>query len=292
MRDFEYTAPTTLAEAVSAFADAKADARALVGGSDLIDQIRVGRRTPKLVIDLKRVPELNVLEYNASSGLRVGTATSLSRIHHDPDVAAHYPGIATAAGLVGSVQIQNRASMGGNIGNGAPSGDTIPTLIALNATVVIISSQGEREESLEGIFAGPGQLNLQPGEFLKEVRVPPHKAGSTTSYIRFIPRAEMDIAVAGVGVSLSVADGGRVEDIGIALASVAPTPVRATGAEEALRGNQLSQDLIREAGERAAASASPITDVRGSAEYRIELVKVLTRRAVTECAESLGVSIN
>jgi carbon-monoxide dehydrogenase medium subunit len=291
MRDFEYTAPTSIDEAVQAFAGANGNARALVGGTDLIDQIRVGRRTPELVIDMKRIPELNVLEYSASTGLRIGAAVSCARVHNHPDVAANYPGIEIPTGFVGSVQIQNRGSIGGNIGNGAPSGDTISPLIALNATVTITGPRGQREEPLEGIFAGPGQLTLQPDEFLVEVKVPPPAPRSSSHYVRFIPRAEMDIAVAGVGVSMTVADGGRVEEVGIVLTSVAPTPVRATAAEGVVRGQQLTRDIVRQAGESAVEAASPISDVRGSAEYRIELVKVLTRRALASCAGQLGVEV-
>ena len=197
MRDFEYTAPTTIDEAVQAFAGANGNAKALVGGTDLIDQIRIGRRTPELVIDMKRIPELNVLEYSADSGLRIGAAVSCTRVHTHPDVAANYPGIAIPSAFIGSVQIQNRASIGGNIGNAAPSGDTIPPLVALDATVTIAGPRGQREEPLEGIFAGPGQLTLQPDEFLVDVKVPPPPPRSSSYYLRFIPRAEMDIAVAG-----------------------------------------------------------------------------------------------
>jgi carbon-monoxide dehydrogenase medium subunit len=291
LRDFDYTAPTTLAEALSALASANGSARMLVGGTDIIDQIRTGRRTPELLVDVKRIPELNVLAYSQSEGLRIGAAVSCTRVHSHPDVISHYPGIASSAGLVGSIQIQNRASIGGNIGNGAPSGDTIPTLIALNATVTVAGPNGQREEPLEGIFAGPGQLTLQPNELLVEIRVPPPKPRSSSHYLRFIPRQEMDIAVAGVGVALTLADGGQVEEVGIVLASVAPTPIRATNAEGVLQGQRLTLDLVREAGERAVESASPISDVRGSADYRRELVKVLTRRAVMACADQLGVQI-
>ena len=291
MRDFEYTAPTTIDEAVQAFAGANGNARALVGGTDLIDQIRVGRRTPELVIDMKRIPELNVLEYSADSGLRIGAAVSCTRVHTHPGVAANYPGIAIPSAFIGSVQIQNRASIGGNIGNAAPSGDTIPPLVALDATVTIAGPRGQREEPLEGIFAGPGQLTLQPNEFLVDVKVPPPPPRSSSYYLRFIPRAEMDIAVAGIGVAMTAADGGRIADVGIVLASVAPVPVRAAAAEGVVRGQQLSTELVRQAGESAVEAASPISDVRGSAEYRIELVKVLTRRALTSCAGQLGIEI-
>lgn len=292
MRDFEYAAPTTLAEAVKVFAEAKGKARALAGGTDLIDQIRVGRRTPEIVVDLKRIPELNVLTYDQKSGLCVGAAVPLTRVASDANVKRLYPGVAASAGMVGSVQVQNRAALGGNIGNAAPSADTVPCLIALNARVTIAGPRGNRQEPLEKIFAGPGQLTLQQDEFLVDVCVPPPAPRSTSHYVRFTPRAEMDIAVAGVGVNLVLADGAQVQEVGIVLSAVAPRPVRATAAEGTLRGQRLTADLVRRAGEQAVQAASPITDVRGSAEYRRELVKVLTRRALTSAAETLGTRLN
>jgi carbon-monoxide dehydrogenase medium subunit len=291
MRDFEYVAPTSLAEAVQAFAGANGRARAFAGGTDIIDQVRRGVRTPDLLVDLKGVPELTILEYDEATGLRIGAATACVRIKNDPDVQEHYSGIASSAALVGSIQIQNRATMGGNIGNAAPSADTVPVPLAMDATVLVTGPRGQREERLADVFAGPGRLTLQPDEFIVEIRVPPPVERSTTTYLRFIPRAEMDIAVAGVGVNLQLEDGNRVKDVGIALAAVAPTPVRADKAEELLKGEKLTLALVREAGERALETTSPIDDTRGSAEYRRQLVKVLTRRALTAAAERLGVKV-
>lgn len=290
MRNFDYAAPTSLAEAVQAFAQGGENARALAGGTDIIDQIRIGRRTPDLLIDTKRVPEMMVLEDDGANGLRVGAAVPLARVRDHAGVKAMYPALATAAGLVGAIQIQNRATLGGNVGNAAPSGDTIPPLMVLGSTVIIAGPRGTREEPVAGIFAGPGRMTLEPDECLVEFRVPAPKANSSSYYVRFIPRAEMDIAVVGVGVSMSM-NGGQVEDISIGLASVAPTPVAATDSEDLLRGQTLTMDLAREAGDRAENAISPISDIRGSADYRRELTKVLTRRAITACAAQLNVSL-
>ncbi len=292
MRNFDYVAPTSLAEAVQAFGQAGGRARALAGGTDIIDQIRIGRRTPELLIDTKRVPEMMVLEDDGAGGLRIGAGVPLSRVRDHASVRAAYPALATAAGLVGAIQIQNRATLGGNVGNAAPSGDTIPPLMVLDATVVIAGPRGTREEPVANVFAGPGQLTIQPDECLVEFRVPAPRANTSSYYVRFIPRAEMDIAVVGVGVSMMLNGGGQVEDVSIALASVAPTPVAATAAQDVLRGQTLTRELAREAGERAEEATSPISDVRGSADYRRELTKVLTRRAVAACAGQLGVSLS
>ena len=291
MRNFDYTAPMSLAEAVQAFAQGGENARALAGGTDIIDQIRIGRRTPELLIDTKRVPEMMVLEDDGANGLRIGAAVPLARVRDHAGIKAMYPSLATGAGLVGAIQIQNRATLGGNVGNAAPSGDTIPPLMVLGATVIIAGPRGTREEPVAGVFAGPGRMTLAPDECLVEFRVPAPKANSSSFYVRFIPRAEMDIAVVGVGVSMSTSGGGQVEDINIALASVAPKPVEATDSQDLLRGQTLTLDLAREAGELAENAISPISDIRGSADYRRELTKVLTRRAVVACAAQLGINV-
>jgi CO/xanthine dehydrogenase FAD-binding subunit len=292
VRNFDYVAPTSLAEAVQAFGQGGEKARALAGGTDIIDQIRIGRRTPELLIDTKRVPEMMVFDDDGAGGVRIGAALPLSRVRDDDRVKATFPALATSAGLIGAIQIQNRATLGGNVGNAAPSGDTIPPLMVLGGTAVIAGPRGTREIPVSEVFAGPGQMTLQPDECLVEFRVPAPQANSSSFYVRFIPRAEMDIAVVGVGVYLKLNGGGQIEDVNIALASVAPTPVFATDAQDVLRGETLTTALAREAGEQAEHHASPISDVRGSADYRRELTKVLTRRAVTACAAQLGVNLN
>ncbi len=293
MPNFDYAAPTSLAEAadlMSGAANGKT-VRALAGGTDLIDQLKTNRRNADLVVDLKRVPELQRLETD-SEGLHIGAARCCSDIHHDPTVNSQYRGLADATGLVGSVQIQNRAAVGGNVCNAAPSADTTPNLLTHEAVAVIAGKSGTRSVDLADFFVGPGQTVLQPDEFLQELVLPAPPENSASAYLRFIPRNEMDIAVAGVSSFLHVDPASKtVKKARIALASVAPTPVRARGAEAVLEGKVISNELISEAGSAAVESATPITDVRGSAEYRKELVNVLTRRTLNICLERIGFSL-
>lgn len=294
MKPFSYVAPTSLDEAykVLAQADGPGSVRAIVGGSDLIDQMRQERRTPSVVLDIKRIPEMNRLEWVAGEGLHLGAAVCCTDTAAFPAVQENYGSLAESAQLIGSVQIQNRASVAGNICNSTPSADSVPGLITYGARVVLVSPRGRREVELGDFLTGPGQNVLAPDEILLETIVPPPLPNSSGHYLRFIPRNEMDIAVAGVASMLALEPGTtKCAQVRIVLASVAPTAVRATAAEQVLEGNEVTVDLIREAGEKAVEAASPISDVRGSAEYRIELVKVLTRRTLARCMESLGHSV-
>ncbi|MDA0232387.1 MAG: xanthine dehydrogenase family protein subunit M [Chloroflexi bacterium] len=290
MPTFDFAAPTTLAEAVTLMASA-GTVRALAGGTDLIDQLKTNRRNADLVVDLKRVPELQRLGSDAD-GLHIGAARCCSDLHHDPTVNRLYAGLADSTGLVGSVQIQNRAAVGGNVCNAAPSGDTTPNLLVHDAIAVIAGPSGARRVELTDFFVGPGQTVLQKGEFLQELILPAPPDDSASAYLRFIPRNEMDIAVAGVASFLHIDPATKtVKKARIALASVAPTPVRARAAEAVLEGKVISASLIDAASVAAVESATPITDVRGSAEYRKELVRVLTRRTLNICLDRIGVSL-
>ncbi|HCV27624.1 MAG TPA: xanthine dehydrogenase family protein subunit M [Dehalococcoidia bacterium] len=278
MPDFDFAQPTSLNEALELFA-ADGEVRALVGGTDIVDQLKTGRRNADMVVDLKRIPELQRLEIEAD-GLHIGAARSLTDIAEFPVVLSDYKGLADSSVLVGSWQIQNRAGIGGNVCNAAPSGDTIPALLSHETSAIVASSSGRREIALSDFFAGPGQTVLQKDEILVELVLPPIPDDSASSYLRFIPRNEMDIAVVGAGSFLHLGSDGAVQKARIALASVAPTPVRARAAEGVLEGNVLSDELIETAAVAAVEAATPISDVRGSAEYRRELVKVLTRRTL------------
>ncbi len=288
MRPFNFVAPHTLDEAIQAMA--QGNARALVGGSDLIDQIRVGRRTPGIVVDIKNIPEMRRLEYVPGDGLHVGAGVSCTDTALYPPVGEHYPSIKEVCQLIGSLQIQNRASIAGNVCNAAPSADAVPPLLTYGARAIIAGPKGRREVLLEEFFVGPGMSVLKPEELVVEIVVPPPPPNSSGHYLRFIPREEMDIAVAGAASMVSVdSTTGQCRQARIALASVAPTPVRATEAEEALEGQVLTLDLVREAAELTPRATSPISDVRGSAEYRKELCQVLTRRTLEHCLADLGV---
>ncbi|MCH8816824.1 MAG: xanthine dehydrogenase family protein subunit M [Chloroflexi bacterium] len=287
MPDFDFAQPTTLDEALELFAGS-GEIRALVGGTDIVDQLKTGRRNADLVVDVKRIPELQRLEVTGD-GLHIGAARSCTDVGEFPAVRSDYRSLAESAMLIGSWQIQNRAGVGGNVCNAAPSGDTIPPLLVHDATAVVASASGRREIALSDFFAGPGQTVLQKGEILVELVLPPIPDNSASAYLRFIPRNEMDIAVAGVGSFLQLdPSNNAVLKARIALASVAPTPLRARAAEEVLEGNVLTDELIEVAAEAAVGAATPITDVRGSAEYRRELVRVLTRRTLAICRDRIN----
>lgn len=287
MADFEFAAPVDLDEALRLLG-ATAGSRPLVGGTDLIDQLNAGRRATDLVVDLKRIPSLMRLEVDGD-GLHIGGARSCTDVQQDSAVRADYAGLAEACGLIGSVQIQNRAAVAGNVCNAAPSADTIPALISLSANAIVRSQSGTREVPLDEFFVGPGQTVLKDGEILEELVLPSPPESSASAYLRFIPRNEMDIAVAGVGSYVEVDPESRIIiKARIALASVAPTPVRAKEAEAQLEGKVLSDEVIDQAAALAPHSASPITDVRGSADFRLQLVKVLTARTLRKCAERIS----
>jgi carbon-monoxide dehydrogenase medium subunit len=275
---FDYVAPGSLAEAVETLA-AHPGALLLAGGTDLLVQLRTGRKQTDLVLDVKRIPELNEIRYEASLGLTLGAAVPCYRIYNDRALRQAYPSLAEVAGIIGGTQIQGRASIGGNLCNAAPSADSVPLLIALGATCLIAGSKGRRQVAAEDFCTAPGRNVLAPGELLVSIHVPPAAGHSGARYLRFIPRNEMDIAVAGAGVNVVLEDG-VFRSARIALASVAPTPLFVREAGEALAGKPVNAGSINAAAEIARGAAKPITDMRGTAEYRRHLCAVLTRRAL------------
>src|SRR4051794_5870244 len=225
MKDFDYAAPTSLSEATALLARANGRARILAGGTDLLVQMREHLRDADLIVDVKRIPELRELAYEPRQGLRLGASVPCYRIYEHPEIAKAYPALVDATRIVGGWQIQSRASVGGNLCNSSPAADTIPSLIALGATCVIAGPKGQREVKVEEFCTGPGKNILQPGELLVTLGFPPPAAKSGSAYERFIPRNEMDIAVAGAGSWNQLSgDGKTVERAQIGLAAVAPTP--------------------------------------------------------------------
>jgi carbon-monoxide dehydrogenase medium subunit len=278
---FKYAAPKTLAEASSLLAQHGERARVLAGGTDLIVQIREGRRDVDLVVDIKDTPEVNTLAYDPDRGLTLGAAVPCYRIHDDEHLRKAYPGLHDGAGLVGGVQIQSRASVGGNLCNSSPAADTIPALIALRGVCRIYGPAGWREVPVESFCTGPGKNVLGRGEVLASIHLPPPWQPGSSSYLRFIPRNEMDIAVVGVGVALHLdAKLERCVEARISLAAVAPTPLLVLEAGAGLAGQALTDDALRQAAARARDAARPIDDMRGDAEYRKHLVGVLTYRCL------------
>lgn len=286
MRWFDYSAPETLGEAVHLLA-ARPGALLLAGGTDLLPQLRAGRKQTELVIDVKRIPELNELRYDPARGLTVGAAVPCCRIGEDAAVRKAYPALAEVAALIGGVQIQSRASIGGNLCNAAPSADSIPVLIAAGAVCRIVGPPGAREVDAESFCTGPGTTVLGPGELLVSIQLPPPEPHSGACYLRFIPRNEMDIAVAGAGVAVSV-EAGVFRRARVALAAVAPTPLAVHQAGAYLAGRPVSPETIRAAAGLARDAARPITDMRGTAEYRRHLCAVLTRRALEIAVRRAG----
>ena len=280
MRAIDYQAPTSLSEAVAIKASNGDRALPLAGGTDLLVQLRGGRREADVVLDTKSIPELNGLKLD-DNGLQIGAAVPCYQIYQNSAVAAAYPGLVDAASLIGSIQIQGRASIGGNLCNAAPSGDSIPPVITLGGEAHINGPNGWRTMPAEDFCTGPGRNALENGELLVAVQLPAPAANSGTAYLRFIPRNEMDIAVAGVSSSVVLdASGQTIQSARIALASVGPTPILATAAGDSLAGKAVSDEAIEEAGRLASEAATPITDMRGTIRQRHHLVAVLTRRTL------------
>ena len=286
MEAIEFTTPKTINEAVQAMASKGDRARALAGGTDLLVQLRGGRRSADLVVDVKDIPELNEISYSPERGLTIGAAAACYRIYANEDVASKYPGLVDSASLIGSIQIQGRATLGGNLCNSAPSADAIPPMIALGGVANIAGPNGARQVAVEDFCTGPGRNVLEPGEILVSINIPAPPANSGANYLRFIPRNEMDIAVAGVGSGVVLDESGQnFVSARIALASVAPTPVFSQAAGDSLAGKPVSDEAIEEAAQLAMADAKPITDMRGTIRQRVHLVGVLTRRTLNNAIQ-------
>jgi carbon-monoxide dehydrogenase medium subunit len=284
LQAFTYEAPTSLDQALNLLAAAGEKGRVLAGGTDLIIQMRASFKQPDHIIDAKYVPELQVFSFDPHTGLRLGAAVPCYQIIEDPNMQQYYPGLVEAAGLIGSDQILSRATLGGNLCNGSPAADTTPALIALGAQCHIAGPKGTRTVAIEDFVVSPGRTVLEPNELLVEFRIPTPKPHSADCYLRFIPRNEMDIAVVGVGSNVTL-DGDACTAARIGLGAVAPTPLSAKEASDSLVGKRLDDAAIARAAELAQKAAKPITDMRGTAEYRTHLVGVLTRRTLKEAIE-------
>lgn len=285
MKNFEYAAPTTLAEATKLLAGATGTARVLAGGTDLIVQLREHLKEADLVVDIKHVPETMELKLSAD-GLRLGAAVPCYKLYDNPEISKAYPALTDSARIIGGWQIQSRASIGGNLCNSSPAGDSLPALVALNAKCVIAGPNGTKEISVAEFCTAPGKNILQKGEVLATLIFPATAAKSSSAYERFIPRNEMDIAVVGAGswVKLNAA-GDKIEQARIAVGAVAITPKFATEASEWLAGQPATEATFTQAGELAKKVATPISDMRGPAEYRTHLVGVLVKRTLADAVE-------
>lgn len=279
MEAFTYLAPRSLSEALSALGNGKRSL-VLAGGTDVIVQLREGRRHCDQLIDLKHIPELMTFKTTADGSLEIGAAAPLAELYENADIRKRFPAIVDAASIIGGTAIQSRASLGGNLCNASPAADSSPALMALGARLVITGPAGNREVAVEDFFAGPGRSTLQPGELLLTIKVPAPAPNSGAFYHRFIPRNEMDIAVASSGVSITLDGSGTIQAARVALGAVAATPVMVPAAAAALIGKPAGPEAFAAAGEAAAAAAHPIDDMRGGIAQRHHLAKVLTVRAL------------
>ena len=281
----EFISPTSLSEAQQVIGDGAASSW-LAGGTDLLVGIRLGARDPARVIDLKQIPELTSIEIDETS-VRIGAAAPVFDVLHNSDVPSLFPGLAEALNLIVSTQITGRCSAGGNLCNASPAADSIPALIANAARCRILGPDGERMLAVEDFVVGPNQNALAPGELLVELILPRLAAGTSDAYLRLTPRTEMDIAVAGAGVSITVNESGTCTAARVAMGAVAPTALLVEAAAEALVGSQLDQAAIDAAVTAARAAATPISDKRGTSEYRTHVVGVLVARALAKAQDRI-----
>ena len=282
----DYSSPETLAEALTLLNEYQKDAGILAGGTDLIVKMRADRINPGQIIDIKSIPELNQVNINSNNDLTIGSAIPCYKIYNNSDIMDLRPELKDSASIIGGTQIQGRASFGGNICNAAPSADSVPLLISLGATCNVQSINGERTIALEDLFSGPGQTILEPNELLISITIPKKSDLSGANYIRFIPRNEMDIAVVGTGVSVTLSSNKKnFESVRFSLASVGPTPIFVEGIDKEVSGQEINDESIRVVSNMSKNAYKPISDMRGTAEFRQHLCEVLTRRALITAIE-------
>jgi carbon-monoxide dehydrogenase medium subunit len=273
-----YEAPESLDAAVSLLAGAPGQARLLAGGTDLLVQLRAGMVEPDLVVDIKKIQEVHEITAE-NGGFRIGAAVTGAELGEHPGVKRLWPGVVEAVELIGSTQIQGRATMVGNLCNASPAADSVPALIAAGAIVGIVGPGGRRELPVEEMCIAPGKTALEKGEIVTSVLLPARPPRTGDAYLRFIPRTEMDIAVVGAGVCLSLDQGGTCTAARVGLGAVAARPLMVTEAADALIGTPVDQAALADLAEAASAACRPIDDKRGTKEYRIKVAGVLARRA-------------
>ena len=287
MRRFEYLEAHTLHQAIGMLERHGQGARIVAGSTDFLVRWRAGFWHPDYVVNIQHIPGMGRVSYSPRNGLRLGSLVTIQTLEQHPAIRRHYPALAASAASFAGVQVRNLATVGGNICNASPSGDTLPALMAYDAECRLSGPDGHRQVPLEQLFTGPGQTVLAQDEVLTEIRLPPPARATGSLYIKHSPRGAMDIATVGVASVLTLdRRTGECLDARIALGAVAPAPMRARSAEEQLRGHRVDADLLQAAANEAMAEASPIDDVRGTARYRREMVGVLTRRTLEQAVAS------
>ena len=282
-----YVAPSTVEEAVSILAGASGSARVLSGGTDLLVQLRSGRTKPDLIVDIKKIPGMSGIR-ERDGAFVIGAATPGAAIGENEALKRVWPGVVEAANLIGSTQVQGRASLAGNLCNASPAADSVPALIAARATCVVAGANGRREVPVESIATGPGRTSLKPGEFIIEFHLPKRPPRSADAYLRFIPRTEMDIAVVGAGVSVTLDPGGACTDARVVLGAVAPTAILVPEAAAALIGRKLDEPALAALDQAVRRACKPINDKRGTIEYRTKVAGVIARRTAVIAYERAG----
>jgi carbon-monoxide dehydrogenase medium subunit len=277
MSSLSYAAPTSVDDAVKLLAGASGLAKVLSGGTDLLVQLRSGRLKPDLIVDTKRIPGMVGIRME-KEGFVIGAATPGAVVEAHAGLKAAWPGLVEALDLIGSTQIQGRCSLAGNLCNASPAADSVPALFAAAATAVIVGSNGRREVPVEQVPTGPGRTSLAKDEFILEFRLPARPPRSSDAYLRFIPRTEMDIAVVGCGVNVTLDEKGVCTAARVALGAVSPTVILVPAAAEALIGHTLDADTLAKLDAAAQSAAKPISDKRGTIEYRTKIAGVLARR--------------
>ena len=276
MPSLNYVAPTTVSDAVKILAAASGPTRVMSGGTDLLVQLRTGRLKPELIIDTKKIPGIIGISGSAAEGFTIGAATPGAVLGEHEALVAAYPGVVEAANLIGSTQVQGRASLAGNLCNASPAADSVPAVIAAGGTVTIAGPSGTRTAAVETIVTGPGRTSLAKGEFVTAFNLPPVKGKTSDAYLRFIPRTEMDIAVVGCGVSVTLDASGTITAAKISLGAVAPTQVMVDPA--CIIGSKLDEAALARLDAAAQAMCKPIDDKRGTIEFRTKVAGVLARR--------------
>jgi CO/xanthine dehydrogenase FAD-binding subunit len=279
---FEYLEPKTIDEALSLLSHYKARAKVIAGGTDLLPKLKRRQfKAPECLIDLKGIPNLDYIKYDEVDGLSLGALVTIHAVETSPILRERFGVLFQAAESMASRQVRNRGTIGGNLCNAVPSADTAPALLTLEATLKLASQKGERIVNIADFFTGPNETVLTEEEILQEIRVPNLPPPSRGTYLKLTPRRSMDLAIVGVAAVVSAEDG-VCNDIRIALGAVAPTPIRARRAEEMIRGQKLSYEVVERAAQIAAGECRPISDHRASEEYRCRMVEVLTKRAIQQ----------
>ena len=288
MQEMRFEAPKTMDAAVALLADADGEARVLAGGTDLLVQLRAEMIEPALVVDIKRIPEMLAITKIQDGGFKIGAAVPCQALGEDVALRAAWPGVVEGAELIGSTQIQGRASMGGNLCNASPAADSVPGMVAADATVTIIGPDGERVIPVQDLPAGPGKTTLEKGEIVAFINLPAPAPNSADAYLRFIPRTEMDIAVVGAGVAVTLDNAGMCTAARVSLGAVGARVLLVEECAAALIGTPIDDAALDNLAVAASVATKPIDDKRGTKEYRTRVAGVLARRASVIARDRVG----